>query len=134
MVEVKNTCTRVALLMEFQILEDKAANSPLPRLKLIDLIETCYVSTLGECSGDTSLVVDVFLKKLLEQLNKHSTQYKYVVSMTSLSGNASGDQVEINNAVSASWNSKKDGLFNYTLNDQEPSGKQYLVTLIWISK
>lgn len=122
--------------MEFQVLEDKACNSPIPQVKLIDLIETCYVSAVGEESSSKGgkSILDVFLQRLLEQLNKHSTQYKYVVSVTSLSGDAVDDNVEMDNSVSASWNSKKDGLFNYMLNDADPSGKQHLVTLIWISK
>lgn len=113
--------------MEFQILEDKVSNCPIPKAKLIDVIETCHVSAMAEREGS---VGDVFLRKLIEQLNKHSTQYKYVVSMTGLSG--SRGELNMESAVSASWNAKKDGLFNYVLGDAD--GKQYLVTVIWIAK
>ncbi|QLL32339.1 hypothetical protein HG536_0C05080 [Torulaspora globosa] len=146
LVEGKNSCSTsravvssqggILQSMEFQILEDKVSNCPVPKVKLIDVIETCHLSAMAEegiREGATS-VVDVFLRKLLEQLNKHSTLYKYVVSMTSLSADGSRGQLSMANAVSASWNSKKDGLFNYVLDDAETSGKQYLITVIWIAK
>ncbi|QLQ80597.1 hypothetical protein HG537_0D05980 [Torulaspora globosa] len=117
-------------MMEFQVLEDKVLNCPVPKGKLIDVIETCYVSAMASSREEGMGVGDVFLRKLVEQLNKHSSQYKYVVSMTSLgSDGCPGDC-----AVSASWNSKKDGLFNYVLADAEPSAIQYLITVIWIAK
>lgn len=132
--------------MEFATNQDKVNNSPIPQDKLIDLIQTSYISTIAEeHSEQAESIIDRFLKHILEQLNKHSSLYKYVVSLTTLKtvqeseekysgGDGSDDNFAMANAVGASWNSKKDGLFNYTVKDEEYPNQQHLVTIIWVSK
>ncbi|QLG73257.1 hypothetical protein HG535_0E03410 [Zygotorulaspora mrakii] len=128
--------------MEFQCIEDRAQNAPLPENKLIDLIETCYVTSKNETKSDqNAILVERFLKYILEQLNKHSSLYKYIVSMTclkSLVDEEDSDSVDGNftmiNSVGTSWNPKKDGLFNYTVRSAERPRQQFLVTIIWVYK
>lgn len=132
--------------MEFETNQDKVTNSPIPQDKLIDLIQTSYNSIIAEDHNEQAQsIIDRFLKRILEQLNKHSSLYKYVVSLTTLKtvqeseethseGDGSDDNFTMANAVGASWNSKKDGLFNYTVKDEEYPNQQHLVTIIWVSK
>lgn len=139
---VRYKTQRERVNMEFQCNEGKVSNAPLPENKLIDLIETCYVTSMTESKANPSIsIIDCFLKNILEQLNKHSSTYKYVVSVTSLKSlkDDEDDELEeenfrMTNAVGASWNAKKDGLFNYAVRSAEKPRQQYLVTLVWICK
>lgn len=117
--------------MEFQTGQDKVANAPVSQDKLVELIETSYVAA-GASPGEGS-VKDKFLTKFLEQLVQHSSQYKYVISMTSLKGEANPKDydVSMSNDIGAAWNSKKDGFYNYTLANND---EKFLVTVFWISK
>lgn len=115
--------------MEFQTGQDKVANAPVSQDKLVELIETSYVAA-GASPGQGS-VKDKFLTKVLEQLVQHSSQYKYVISMTSLKGEAKDNDVSMSNDIGAAWNSKKDGFYNYTLANND---EKFLVTVFWISK
>lgn len=117
--------------MEFETGQDKVSNAPLPESKLIELIETCYVAVSASSSQNGGSLVDDFLKKALEQLVSHSSQFKYVISMTSLKGSPRNGDISMANAVGAAWNSKKDGFYNYTLTGGE---EKYLVSVFWVSK
>lgn len=113
--------------MDFEIGQEKTSNAPIPRDKLSELIKTSH-----EKSSIEQLVTSV-----LEQLNSHSSLYKYVVSVTTLetgSENVSNEACMMSNAIGASWNSRKDGLFNYELPDNEREGVKHLITVIWIAK
>lgn len=119
--------------MDFEIGEAKASNAPIPEDKLSELIKTTY-ENLKE-NGDSS--VDKLLQKLLTQLNSHSSFYKYIVSISTLETkgeSTSNENCNMSNAIGASWNPRKDGLFNYNLSDDADSNIKHLVTVIWVAK
>ncbi|AQZ10221.1 TDA2 (YER071C) [Zygosaccharomyces parabailii] len=118
--------------MEFETSQDKTSNSPIPRDKLAALIRSTY-TTLQE-QGTAS--VDQLLQRVLEHLNAHSSFYKYIVSVTTLESRLephNSEDCTMSNAIGASWNSRKDGLFNYDLPDEQ-KGVKHLVTVIWVAK
>ncbi|CAR27086.1 hypothetical protein ZYGR_0I03600 [Zygosaccharomyces rouxii] len=119
--------------MNFETGQDKTSNAPIPKDKLSELIKSTYDNL--ERSGNAS--VDQLLKSLLEQLNSHSSLYKYIVSISTLetgSETIDSENCTMSNAIGASWNSRKDGLFNYDLPDNEHRGVKHLVTVIWVAK
>lgn len=117
--------------MEFQTGQDKVSNAPVPRDKLIELIERCYVAAGADLSAKDTPLVDRFLNRALEQLVALSSQYKYIISMTGIDGDPKNDELSMSNVVGSAWNAKKDGFYNYTLTNEE---ERFLVTVFWISK
>lgn len=119
--------------MNFETGQDKTSNAPIPRDKLSELIRLTYEKL--EKNGNASK--DQLLRSLLEQLNSHSSLYKYIVSISTLETQpeaADAENCTMSNAIGASWNSRKDGLFNYDLPDNERRGVKHLVTVIWVAK
>lgn len=119
--------------MEFEAHQDKTSNAPIPREKLSELIRSTY----ADLKGEDGTLINELLKKILEQLNTHSSFYKYIVSITTLenrSEHLSSDECTMSNAIGASWNSRKDGLFNCDLPDKEHEGVKHLVTVLWVAK
>lgn len=117
--------------MNLEIKENSLDNAPLPEEKLLDLINFTY----GEIQNDNSVfITDDLIQKILEMLNKHSSLYKYIVSVTTVNNVSDQNDLKISNTFGASWSPKKDGQFSCGIKDENDSSIQYLVSIIWISK
>ena len=117
--------------MQIEIKDGRSDNSPLPERKLVTLIQESYDSLKddNEINLSTESTSNLLIKLVLEKLEKHSSLYKYIASVTTL--NIEGLNEE--NAIGASWESKKDGIFNYKLEDKN-SNECYLITILWLHK
>ena len=80
---------------------------------------------------------DIIKKELkttvLTKLNLNSSQYKYIISITSLTTKDSSTDTKITNDVGALWSPKKDGLVNFQLVNSV-TNTQYLGTIFFIFK
>lgn len=112
--------------MVIEKIDDKSSNSPLTAPRLIDLIESQF--------SESQVSADTLIQHILESLNKHSSQYKYIVSVTSIDiPTESPSSCEIDNKFGASWNAKKDGFLTHVLEDKH-AGKNHVVSVAWLSK
>ncbi|EDO14318.1 hypothetical protein Kpol_147p1 [Vanderwaltozyma polyspora DSM 70294] len=106
-------------------------NSPIPKEKLTTLIDEVY----GERKEKSDFTYNNLIQGILEGLNKHSSFYKYIVTVTDVQNKQSGsNDFELEHYFGASWSSKKDGLFQYCLPSEEDTSSQSVVTIVWISK
>ncbi|QHS72857.1 Tda2p [Saccharomyces paradoxus] len=124
--------------MQIEIKDGRSDNSPLPEEKLVWLIQESYDSLRDDNETDpsTKSISNLLIKLVLEKLEKHSSLYKYIVTVTTLDiGELSGGTANfsLKNDTGASWQSKKDGIFNYKLED-ENDAKCYLMTILWLHK
>ncbi|KAL3232921.1 Topoisomerase I damage affected protein 2 [Nakaseomyces bracarensis] len=106
-----------------ETVQNKSDNSPLTVDKLISVIEEKFEQVDKSSS-------DEIIKELLQSFSKHSSQFKYIVNLTIVDVS---NAVDIENKFGASWNAKKDGLFNHIIVDKV-SNKQYVFTVVWVSK
>lgn len=131
--EVKDRMT-----MEIEIHDGRSDNSPLPQEKLISFIQESHDTIRDDNETDLSTkpLSNPLIKSILEKLEKHSSLYKYIVSVTTLDleePTEGGSKFSFKNDIGASWQSKKDGIFNYKLEDVD--GKRcYLITILWLHK
>ncbi|CCH60272.1 hypothetical protein TBLA_0C04760 [Henningerozyma blattae CBS 6284] len=126
--------------MNVQLKDSRVDNSPISEKRLVDLFETQFSHLIDQDTypGD---IKDLLTNKILQHLNKHSSRFKYIVTITTIHsfGKPSDKHsnnihdLEIENSIGTSWNSKKDGLFNYQINDSNEN-MAYLITLLWIAK
>lgn len=124
--------------MQIEIKDGRSDNSPLPEEKLVLLIQESYDSLRDDNETDpsTKSISNLLIKLVLEKLEKHSSLYKYIVTVTTLDiGELSGGTANfsLKNDMGASWQSKKDGIFNYKLEDKDDA-KCYLMTILWLHK
>lgn len=111
-----------------ETVSNKSDNGPLTVSKLTALIEDEF----NKVDTSTETHSDELIKCLLQTLSKHSSQFKYIVNLAVVDI-IGDDGINIENKFGASWNAKKDGLFNHIVAD-EKSNKQYVFTIAWISK
>ncbi|CCD25308.1 Tda2p NDAI_0E04910 [Naumovozyma dairenensis CBS 421] len=123
--------------MNVQVEEVDLSQAPFSSEKLIDFIESSYDSIVN--ADDESALKDIWIRNILQRLNKFSSSYKYVVSMTCLE--SSKDQNTQNNysistSFGAIWNPQKDGQFTYRINSKHSDtlDKEYMFTIMWIYK
>ncbi|CAI4878459.1 CHS_3a_G0015160.mRNA.1.CDS.1 [Saccharomyces cerevisiae] len=124
--------------MQVEIKDGRSDNSPLPERKLVTLIQESYDSLKddNEINLSTESTSNLLIKLVLEKLEKHSSLYKYIASVTTLNIeglNEENANFSLKNDIGASWESKKDGIFNYKLEDKN-SNECYLITILWLHK
>ncbi|CAI4038544.1 hypothetical protein SMKI_05G1550 [Saccharomyces mikatae IFO 1815] len=124
--------------LEVEIKDGKSENSPLPEEKLVSLIQESYDSLRDshEIDSSTEPISNPLIKLVLEKLERHSSLYKYIVSVTTLDVgdlNEGANDFSLRNDTGASWQSKRDGIFNYKLESQN-NNTCYLITILWLHK
>ncbi|EJS43970.1 YER071C [Saccharomyces arboricola H-6] len=126
------------MTMEIEIKDGRSDNLPLPKDKLVALIQESY-DTIGVNNEDgpsTKPNSNTLIKSILEKLEKHSSLYKYVASVTTLyigELDEVSKNFSLKNDIGASWQSKKDGIFNHKLEDKN-NNRCYLITILWLHK
>lgn len=114
-------------MADYQVNSLENTNAPLLIGKLTGIIDDCY----QECST-TSLNIDKFIHCTLTQLNKSSSLHKFIISVTTIDAVPEfSSDLMIKNTIGGSWDSNKDGLFNYKIPSKNIC---YLITVIWIAK
>lgn len=116
--------------MDLQLKDNnRDSNGPMDKSTLMSLVDTEFQNIQSQQQSINDLT-----KILLERLNKNSSQYKYIVTVTTLKKhNDLEPQLEIDNVVGASWNSAKDGFLNHQI--VNPSTNSiHIVTILWVAK
>ncbi|CAI4060292.1 Tda2p SKDI_05G1480 [Saccharomyces kudriavzevii IFO 1802] len=126
------------MTVKIEIKDGRSENLLLPKEKLISLVRESYDSIRdnNEIDFSTESISNALIKLILEKLEKHSSLYKYIVSLTTLNFEElteEGINFSLKNDIGASWQSKKDGMFNYKLEDKD-NNRCYLITILWLHK
>ncbi|CCC70407.1 hypothetical protein NCAS_0E03370 [Naumovozyma castellii] len=126
--------------MGISVKECRPENGPLSKEKLWRIIDLAYTELSEEPKNikmDEHQWADTLGKGILEVLAKHSTAYKYLVSVTTVVSSLAfegNENASVSHTVSTYWNPNKDGLFSCILGQEAKDGIRYLVTVTWIYK
>ncbi|CAI4060379.1 hypothetical protein SKDZ_05G1480 [Saccharomyces kudriavzevii ZP591] len=126
------------MTVKIEIKDGRSENLLLPKEKLISLVQESYdrIRDNNEIDFSTESISNALIKLILEKLEKHSSLYKYIASLTTLNFEElteEGINFSLKNDIGASWQSKKDGMFNYKLEDKD-NNRCYLITILWLHK
>lgn len=115
----------------FDIKDGKVEISPFDTTELSKLLKDT-LENLKDKENDGTIKKEL-KNTILSKLNQNSSQYKYIISITTLTTKSDANDITITNEVGALWSPKKDGLLNFQLlNDAKNT--QYFVTVFFIFK
>ncbi|KAG0662211.1 Topoisomerase I damage affected protein 2 [Maudiozyma exigua] len=118
------------MTVNIEVQNGKVEQSPLDTKELSTLLN----ETLENKKNEEENIIKNELKTVaLTKLNSNSSQYKYIISITSLTTNGDTTDAMITNDVGALWSPKKDGLVNFQLVNSA-TNTQYLITIFFIFK
>ncbi|SMN19925.1 similar to Saccharomyces cerevisiae YER071C TDA2 Protein of unknown function [Maudiozyma saulgeensis] len=113
------------------IQDGKVELSPFDSTELSKLLQETMENIKNKENDET--IKKELKNTILSKLNQNSSQYKYIISITTLANKGDANDITITNDVGALWSPKKDGLLNFQLlNDITKT--QYFITVFYIFK
>lgn len=118
------------MTINVEVQNGKVEQSPLDTKEILSILN----ETLDKTKNEQEEIIKKELKTaVLTKLNSNSSQYKYIISITSLTTNGNSTDAKITNDIGALWSPKKDGLVNFQLLNSV-TNTQYLITIFFIFK